>query len=339
MEPTNGTSDHPLIDLLAREGPRFEFFHAAVQLYRVLGPEAVRLAGSAGLGYPVSEIETADDDATLRVGFMGLTGVCGVLPQHYSELLATDLRNGGVAFQRFFDIFNHRALGLLVDAHIKPRFWLQQGLGRNNAVEDIVFSICGMAIDETRDRGGIPREAFPYYAGLLAQQPRASTTLEAILEDVLGAEVAVEEFTGAWVEIPGSERNSLSSNGKGSRLSTDLFLGDRYYDPSASFRIHVKSLDYALFAKLMPGQKVSEALERFVRFALGPGQAFDYVLELDPDDLPDAELTTADDARQRLGWSMWLRSGDTKQPARAGPFYPAAIDEAGPVEPELVGRS
>src|SRR5687768_8770888 len=119
----------PLNQELFDEPYRFEFFQA-VRLLEKIFPERKTVGGEAlpheepvrfrsriTLDFPSSEIhdikpavdETTDDQHTeMLVNFMGMVGVSGVLPTHYTELVLDRIRHRDTAMWSFLDIFTHR---------------------------------------------------------------------------------------------------------------------------------------------------------------------------------------------------------------------------------------
>ena len=112
MAAEGGRADAPLARTLFDEPYRFEFFQAVRLLERMqpdkqpvgrIGTspqkEVVRFRSRASLDFPPSELyeitrrnSTSDEDdespPEMVVAFMGLTGPLGVLPSHYTEMVA-----------------------------------------------------------------------------------------------------------------------------------------------------------------------------------------------------------------------------------------------------------
>ena len=346
MEPKGGRANPALAERLRREGRRFEFAQAAVLLHRLwaTGTEdhPFRYVGDRSLAYPSAELEVeslpeADPPARgrVRISFLGLTGMMGVLPPHYTELIEERRRQGDVAISRFFDIFQDRLVALFLGAHLRNRFWLRFAWlggepsaagGRNrHPFQEMIFSLVGSATGDTRRRAGLPPLAQIHYGGLLAQQPRSPAAVAGIVSDYYGVPASVEGFRGDWVPIPEASWSRLGTE-RGGRLGLDLVAGDRYFDPGIGFRLRLGPMNLKLLQSLLPGTPGAETLDRFVRFAVGPDLKFETTLTLVADEVPAPRLTSDPDEPQRLGWTLWLRATDEPGDAVSGPFHSLPID-------------
>lgn len=160
MAATGGEPGARLIDRLASEPHRFDFFQAVRLAQNVMyldavaagrrppgevgstGPNAdedpaVKLHAAATLGFPgaaitAARIETGEDPAGggvartpgvhLEVSCFGLVGPTGSLPVHYTTLVVERIRRyRDRTLQAFLDIFNQRAISLLYRAWAKYR--------------------------------------------------------------------------------------------------------------------------------------------------------------------------------------------------------------------------
>src|SRR5690242_15676497 len=105
MASTSGRADPSLTRTLFEASYRFDFFEAVRVLERVYGKrqpvgresppakEIVRFRSHLSLTFPPSAIHdlTVPDgnggQAEMTVAFLGLAGLLGVLPRHYTEML------------------------------------------------------------------------------------------------------------------------------------------------------------------------------------------------------------------------------------------------------------
>ena len=81
--------------------------------------ETLRLRTALELAFPATEVVGFDDSGQrpeLTVTLLGLVGVSGVMPVHYSRMLLEAVRDNNPAPRAFLDMFHHRALSLFVRA-------------------------------------------------------------------------------------------------------------------------------------------------------------------------------------------------------------------------------
>src|SRR5690349_3177290 len=133
-------SERPLDRDLFEEPYRFDFFQA-VRLFERIFPdkkpvggralpseEPVRFRSRISLDFPSSEIQEIREPPDelglpeMVVNFMGVVGVSGALPTHYTELVLDRIRHRDTAMWSFLDIFTHRAVSMFFRAWAKYRF-------------------------------------------------------------------------------------------------------------------------------------------------------------------------------------------------------------------------
>ena len=311
---------------LQRQGYRFEFFQAVRLLERLHAErkrvghhehpaeEIVRFRSHQSMAFPPSEIYDivpSDDGApdTMWVNFMGLTGLQGPMPRHYSSLLADPATKAQTeALSAFLDLFNHRLVSLFYRAWEKYRFAIAYERGGNDAFSQYLYCLIGLGTGGLRGRLHIDDQILLYYAGLLAQRPRSAVALEGMLEDYFGVSVEVVQFQGQWFEINTDILSSLGANGQNNQLGVTAVLWERIFDPQARFRVHVGPLSYPQFRDFLPGADGYTHLVELTRFFVGEDVNFDVRPILRREEVPWCVL--GEDTAVRLGWSMWLKIRD-----------------------------
>lgn len=334
-----GGCNHP--DLIARlrtDPHRFRFFQAARLLAlaeKAAGreglPRRLRFRTQASMAFPASEIsrfETRGDDSDtadqeLEVTFFGLTGPSGVLPQHYTEFLV-ERKNQfrDEAGHAFFDLFNHRALSLFVQAWGKYRFPLAYERGQRDGFTRYLIDLlaCGRPAEmapeaQASSGGGIPTQLLAFFAGILGRRPLAGSSLEAMVSAYFGVKVNLEQFVGQWI---GAERQEEDpSQARGMVLGRDIVLGDRVWDCQTKVRLRLGPMDMARFTAFQPDGKAAMALRQLVDLCLGQTLSCDVVLVLDQREQP--QLALGREAKPALGLNTWLHT----RPARRD------LDDAG----------
>lgn len=334
MGPAGGRADTSVItERLFQESYRFEFFQAVRLLERFFperkplgqhgspGEEVVRLRSHVSHSFPPSQIQDvirvpdAKGIPEMTVAFMGLAGVQGVLPEHYTDEVLKRVREGDFALRDFLDLFNHRLLSYFYRAWEKYRFPIayerafhnkraeleeqikklapqeegaagSEKLGdKFDAVSLDIFHLFGMGPRGLRERTTIEGNALLFYSGLLAQQPRSASALVAVLKDYFKVPISIRQFIGQWLEIPLEQRSVLNSTHP-VRLKTGPVLGARFWDQQASFRLRVGPLDLGSFLKFLPPSSRAQAcgvlpermgLKKLVHWVrLFVGQALDF---------------------------------------------------------------
>src|SRR5262249_53808503 len=230
--------------------------------------EVVRFHTHPSLSFPASAIYTlkrpqGPDPAHLFVTFMGLTGLLGTLPTHYTELVLKEQENKGKQRDKggherndtpvtdFFDLFNHRFISFFYRAWAKYRFpiaYEQTLVQRTDSAGEIpydlftrcLFDLIGMGTDGLRGRlDAVNDKTLLYYAGLIAQHPRSASALQQLLEDYLHVPVSVEQFIGQWLSAPEETLTYLFSGEEDPSINSFLgegaFLGDQVWDQQAKF--------------------------------------------------------------------------------------------------------
>lgn len=233
--------------------------------------EPLRFRAVQSAAFPVAAVESAErveDGDGLRyfldVSFMGLTGPSGALPQHYTTLAVTRLRQRDRALADFFDLFNHRLLSLYYRAWARACPAVQaEDAGFDYAANPMTRALNAMA-GQPRSRSD---ERVLYYAGQYARSCRSSTSLEHLVADWLGRPVTVETFVGQWLPLRDRDRVRLGRAGRasGMRLGEGLISGRRFWDVQSRIRLHLGPMSDQEFEALLPGNNGHEELRHLLR--------------------------------------------------------------------------
>src|SRR5262245_57702797 len=162
----------------------------------------------------------------LEVAFFGLFGPHGPLPLHLTEYARERLlHHDDATFARFADLFHHRLLLLFYRAWAQARPETSLDRPGDDRYSDFVGSLIGIGTRALRERDAAPDAAKLHFAGLLARQVRNADGLAAILSGYLRREVRVEQFVGAWLALPESERSRAGGGLRGAALGRNAVLG------------------------------------------------------------------------------------------------------------------
>ncbi len=360
---------------LFRHPQGFNFFQA-VRLLELADPEralvgrggplareAVRFRVYSSLAYPASSIydlqgPTPELSApALTVWFLGLTGFCGVLPLHYTEMLLWQERESPkrnpdrFALRDWFDLFNHRLISLFYRAWEKYRFYIPFERGRDldrDPFTHCLFSLLGLGEpslrhrlrvavrepnedDELRERPLVRIEdlGLLHYSGFLAHRPRNAVSLEALLEDFFRLPVKVLQFQGQWLLLEPANQSRLGA--ANSELGMNMVAGERVWDVQNKIRIRLGPLSYKDFNEFLPDReptprrKALFLLSHLVRLYVGIEFDFDVQLVLRKEDVPHCQLARGDGGGPQLGRNTWVAAGEFTRDAEDAVFDGAEV--------------
>lgn len=339
MCPAHRRIDPGLIDQLSEAPERFEFFQAVrllehwsrrVNSGRAGDPVSrqIRFRNSLSLAFAPSDIEqlqvirpeaSADDanapmstrvDITPR--FIGMLGLHGGLPIHYTERLASqDRAQREAGTHAFFDLLSNRAIGHFYRAWKKYRLPVQYETDRKNRFLPLVLALAGLGFNGLRDRlhdapGSIDDESIAYFAGLLRQRPVSAASLQSVLAAYFGVPIRIEQFVGKWYALPREQRSTLG--GTNAALGKTCLVGERVWQRNLRVRIHVGPLDHARYMQFLPGGTLARVLDKLLTLATG----FQFEYEVRPilraADVRPVCLSA--DAGRRLGFDCFMLTRD-----------------------------
>ena len=316
----------PLNQELFDEPYKFEFFQAVRLLERMyperepvtrtVAPqtEVVRFRGNASLRFPPSEIyeiKESQDEFTdekkleMFVNFMGMLGIVGVLPIHYTELVVDRARYGDTSLWSFLDIFSHRAVSMFFRAWEKYRFPVQYERG-NDDFTGYLFDFLGLGTNGLRGRMSLDDENLIPYGGLIVQKPHSASALEQILTDYFSVTAKIRQFSGQWLTLDDESITRLGT--ANSALGTTTIVGTKVWDYQSKFRVRLGALKFTEFQAFLPNGSAHQPLLAIVRFMTGEELDFDVQLKLKAKEVPSTILTTRAKRRPMLGWTSFLKT-------------------------------
>jgi len=310
---------------LAAEPTAFEFFQA-VRLLGRLYPERAPVGGfgapaeevanfsaAPAIAFPASEVQdlelAGEGPARLRVNIMGLIGPLGVLPYHYTQLVAERLRARDRALQAFLGIFEHRMISLFYRAWEKQRFTVGYERDRAERLTEHFLDLVGLGLAGARGRMPIPDEAFIYYSGALAPQPRSAAALQALLQDFFDVPVQVDQFIGGWYPLaPGAQCSLGSEAGASDQVGLGAVVGDEVWDEQARVRLRLGPLTRDQYEQFLPTGAAYPLVRTLARFFSHDQFDFEVQLVLARDEVPSCTVGATGAESSSLGWGTWLRT-------------------------------
>jgi type VI secretion system protein ImpH len=229
-----------------------------------------------------------------------------VLPHVYTELLLERGRAGDRTLADFLDLINHRLISLFYRAWEKHHVIVARERGGDDVCH--LFALIGLGIAPLRNRHSFPDIALLRYAGIFAQRRRPAVVLEALLGDVFGLPIAVEQFVPHWLELEPSDCSTIGAAGANNALGISMVLGDRVLDEQGSIRVRLGPLSLAQFQSFLPGGAGFRRLTELVRLFVDAELDFDVQLVLKAAEVPDCRLASDPGQGARLGRFAWLKA-------------------------------
>ena len=270
-----------IADLLAHP-QRYEFFQAVRLLLRWLDRQGIapdqalggliRFRNSLALGFPPSEIEAietvTDGVPAVRItpSMMGLLGVMGALPLHYTECFAAwELAVHDDGPRAFLDLFSSRQVALFYRAWCKyrVRHALEPGIDR---FQPLLLALAGVA-PRGLEAPGLEAIALARFAAPLRSRVVSADLIAGVLGAYFGVPVRVEQFTGRWDLLEPEQRTRLAQGN--CVLGAGATAGARLLRPELGIRIRLGPVNAREFERFLPGQEGSRALGALLaRFAI-----------------------------------------------------------------------
>jgi len=322
MASEDGFETHSLIDALAADPYRFDFYHA-VRSLEALHPNSPRVGNSLRVAddpvrfcqqpslrfepATLTEFRHQRENAPQRmfVAFLGLLGPMGPMPLHLTEFIRDRERNANdPSPARFLDVFNHRVISLFY------RAWAvnQQAVSFDRPELDrfavFIASLIGLGTPHLRNRDQVPDLAKLHFSGRLAAATKNAEGLRAILEDYFKVKVEIEQFVGHWMKLPEDCQCRLGESRYTGVLGQTAIVGSKIWECQQRFKIRMGPMGFADFERLLPSGRSIRRLRDWVLNYVTQQFGFDVQLVLRGSEVPDCKLGKGG----RLGWSTWIKN-------------------------------
>lgn len=289
MRPTQRQPDAGVIDHLLAEPWRYEFFQAIrllsrwMRRYGVAPETALRFENSLSLAFPASDIDALQLEQgqvpgganavrlRVRTAVMGLLGLNGALPLHYTERIAAwehATRDEGP--RAFYDAFSSRQVALFYRAWRKYR--VRGGADEHNR-DRFLAQLVALAGAGWQGQGpgqpgsGLAYESLAYFAAQLRSRAVPAHLIAGVLSEYLQVPVTVEQFAGKWDALGAGDRSRLGENNCDVGLGATL--GARLLRAELGIRIKVGPVSSRMFERFLSGASGARALAALLdRFAI-----------------------------------------------------------------------
>lgn len=303
--------------LLAGPQP-FEFQQAVRILQHALGQAGhvdamsrIRFRNSVSLGYAVGDIESIrvlKDSSAIRgldealaafadpcvevevtVAFMSLTGTFGGLPLSFTEeVAAREPRRRHSAARAFLDILSDRPMRRFYAAWRYQHPVLGHEEAGGSALSQVMRSLAGYGLESQGSgvrpsQDGISDEDIASVCAALRHKPMSGPYLSKLLTACLGEPIRVEDFVGAWYELPEGLHARLGTANV--TLGADTVLGERSWQRHLRLRLHVGPLRIERYRAFLTDGEAAISLRRWIVATLGHAYEYEVVPLLHKDDV------------------------------------------------------
>jgi type VI secretion system protein ImpH len=304
----------------------FDFFQA-VRLLELLQPtrspvgdfanprdETVRFGAHSSLAFPASSIQTLaaagpDVPPAMTVNFMGLVGPLGLLPHHYTELIAERIRAHDHTLADFLNIFHHRIISLFYRAWERSHFAVGYEREGRDVMTSRLLDLVGLGLPTLQSRQVVRDEGILYYSGLFGLSSRSAFALESVISDYFDVPVEIEQFVGVWRSLEEADQCCFDiGSGESRQLGFGAVAGDEIWDRQSRAQIRIGPLLAERYRDFLPEGTSFEPLQAIVRFFSGNDVEYEVQLILKQEEVPQCKLGD-EPGRTQLGWFTWMKSG------------------------------
>lgn len=284
------------------EGLRFHHdpslsFHATDVVSVTVAPSAPDPENVLAPSHPVYHVTTA---------FLGLSGSVSPLPAYFAEELVFEDADNSVR-RDFLDLFHHRLLSLFFRSVVRYRLSAEHTAELKDAWSERAFALLGIDVYQQPPPGKLKPAQLLQFAPLLAHKSRGPRALEvglqvALEEHLNGARVRVQEYAGRWTAVDAPSWTRLGQSC--TTLGRDMLLGQRIFDRSGAFAVHVGPVTWRVYERLRPGGDLLGLLKEFVGWLVRDPLDYTLVVTLLPREAPGLQLATP--GTSQLGRNTWL---------------------------------
>jgi type VI secretion system protein ImpH len=333
-----------VIERLFAQPHRFQFFQAVRMLELWMKRNGVphegaiagflRFQNSVSLNFPPSQLEALQPEprtlardarsltdalergelkyVRITPAFMGLLGMAGTLPAHYTERIAThQLYEKDEGPRAFLDTFSNRSLALFYEAWSKYRLELKYQVQGRDTFMPMLLSLAGLGNQSLRKRlrgdgSGVLDESVAYFAAAMRHRPPSAVSIGQVLSEYFRQQVKVTQFVGRWYDVPDGQQTTLGMGN--ALLGATAMVGARVWQRDLRMRLTIGPLSGVDYEAFLPGGKAAGALEKMLTMFTSLCLEYEVQLVLRAADVTGICLTP-ERSNGRLGWDSFLITG------------------------------
>ena len=248
------------------------------------------------------------------VNFLGIAGIQGPLPTPYTEMILSRARQKDDVLRDFLNLFNHRFLSIQyrIDQHNRPS--LQLIPPEKTLRGGVLFNLMGLTNGEENPL--VSHGDLLGHARFFWKNPRTPLMLGMLLRHYFGYPVEVTGFQGRFMALGAENEMCLAAHGerRNTQLGRGAVLGKTVWSQDREMMVCVTLPSATEIRKFLPFQETFHALCGLIESYIELRSS--YRLSLNLVHKPRSCLQGQDSPLPfRLGWTSWLLSAPSKQPA------------------------
>jgi len=281
---------------------------------KAVSEETFRYSVNPALSFPPGDIaelhidgaDGIESQVRLTLNLLGLHGAGSPLPVYFTEYVAQHADEVD-PLREFFDIFNHRLVGLLPGTWTKYRYYTRYESRAVDTLSRRFAGFMGVGHRTVREAKELHWPKLMAYMGLLVFSGEAAGPMENILRHYFShRDINVVPCIRRWVDIPQDQQTRLGT-ANSTLGGSGFLLGTSVPDQTGKFRIRIANLSWCRFNDFLPSGDYFGELQTLIKFILHSRLDFDVELRLRPEEIPEWRLGEATECR--LGWSVWTGDG------------------------------
>ena len=286
--------------------------------------EGLRLQHKISLSFPASEIKKLKTHSLkqgslertqplIQASIMGLAGVSGPLPQHYTDLILEQGRLGDHTLKDFLSFFDHRLLSFFYRAWVKNKIFMgyeqsYQSKDKIDWPEVAIQSFHGNSIlfSSRKQQSSTLKKVGVFYAGLLSQRPRSAAGLQQLLRHYLSLPVQIISFEGMWLHLTSDAWTSLKRSSGHNQLGCSALLGRKVWSQDNKFTIVIGPLGLKDFLRFLFDKVFLKSLKELLEYYVNNNLDYSLQLLLKAEDVPRCQIKSK--SCYKLGQNSWIMS-------------------------------